>query len=276
MKRTLLLTGAAALAASGAAHAALDLTGVDVADRTVVANSEGVFSVYTVGFTGTNFAAIDFLFSGVNQETDGGAETAYLNNINAWELNLGTPDPTDVILVGTYGTAYNNLSADQQAVDSVILLGGTDVLHLNIPDESAGLDGIIGPAGFIGGSSGNLFQIAVPIGTTATYDTTLVDGTGGLFDVDGDLHGYSLLGDINLDGIVDTLDIQPFVDLLAGGGFQFEADVTGNGVVDTLDIQPFVDIVSGASVVAANAVPEPGSLALIGLGGLALLRRRRK
>ena len=84
-----------------------------------------------------------------------------------------------------------------------------------------------------------------------------------------------LLGDVNLDGIVDTLDIQPFVDLLAGGGFQAEADIDENGVVDTLDIQPFVDIVSGGSVAAANAVPEPTSLALIGLGGLALIRRRR-
>ena len=53
-----------------------------------------------------------------------------------------------------------------------------------------------------------------------------------------------LLGDVNLDGVVDFLDISPFITILATGGFQLEADIDGNGVVDFLDISPFIGILS--------------------------------
>ena len=54
-----------------------------------------------------------------------------------------------------------------------------------------------------------------------------------------------LLGDVNLDGVVNLLDVQPFVDLLVSGDFQAEADINQDGVVDLLDVQPFVDLLSG-------------------------------
>ena len=54
-----------------------------------------------------------------------------------------------------------------------------------------------------------------------------------------------LLGDVNLDGAVDLLDVAPFVDLLANGGFLPEADINQDGVVDLLDVAPFVDLLAG-------------------------------
>lgn len=54
-----------------------------------------------------------------------------------------------------------------------------------------------------------------------------------------------LLGDVNLDGQVNLLDVQPFVDLLTTGIFQAEADINQDGVVDLLDVAPFVDLLSG-------------------------------
>ena len=56
--------------------------------------------------------------------------------------------------------------------------------------------------------------------------------------------GTTLLGDVNLDGVVDFLDISPFITVLATGGFQEEADIDGNGSVDFLDISGFILILS--------------------------------
>lgn len=52
------------------------------------------------------------------------------------------------------------------------------------------------------------------------------------------------LGDVNMDGTVNLLDIGPFVDLLSSGGFKFEADMNGDGVVNLLDVQLFIDALS--------------------------------
>ena len=54
-----------------------------------------------------------------------------------------------------------------------------------------------------------------------------------------------LLGDVNQDGNVDLLDVEPFVDLLTSGGFLREADINGDGVVDLLDVAPFVELLTG-------------------------------
>ena len=49
-----------------------------------------------------------------------------------------------------------------------------------------------------------------------------------------------LLGDDNLDGVVDFLDISPFILALSTGSVQAEADIDQNSVVDFLDIGPFI------------------------------------
>ena len=50
-----------------------------------------------------------------------------------------------------------------------------------------------------------------------------------------------LLGDVNMSGNVDFLDISPFIAVLsANGSFQVEADCNEDGTVDFLDIAPFI------------------------------------
>ena len=54
-----------------------------------------------------------------------------------------------------------------------------------------------------------------------------------------------ILGDVNQDGIVNFLDISPFISALSSGGFSCEADVDQNGVVNFLDISRFITLLSG-------------------------------
>lgn len=53
-----------------------------------------------------------------------------------------------------------------------------------------------------------------------------------------------LVGDINLDGQINLLDVAPFVELLQSGMFQNEGDINRDGVVDLLDVSGFVDLLS--------------------------------
>ena len=53
-----------------------------------------------------------------------------------------------------------------------------------------------------------------------------------------------ILGDVNRDGVVNLLDVQPFVDLLSSGEFQAEADTNGDGAVNLLDVASFIDLLT--------------------------------
>ena len=54
-----------------------------------------------------------------------------------------------------------------------------------------------------------------------------------------------LLGDVDLSGTVDFLDIAPFIAVLSSNDFQAEAECDESGTVDFLDISPFITILSG-------------------------------
>ena len=52
------------------------------------------------------------------------------------------------------------------------------------------------------------------------------------------------VGDVNLDGAVDFLDISPFIQALTSGAFQSEADINKSGEVDFLDIAGFIALLT--------------------------------
>lgn len=60
----------------------------------------------------------------------------------------------------------------------------------------------------------------------------------------GEVGEAVLLGDVNCDGMVDLLDVSPFVDLVINGGFSAKADINQDGIVDLLDVAPFVDLLT--------------------------------
>ncbi len=53
-----------------------------------------------------------------------------------------------------------------------------------------------------------------------------------------------ILGDVDMNGTVNFLDIAPFIALLQSGTFKAEADIDESGVVDFLDIAPFIAILT--------------------------------
>ena len=55
-----------------------------------------------------------------------------------------------------------------------------------------------------------------------------------------------LLGDVDINGTVNFLDIAPFIAILSSGTYQCEADCDQSGTVDFLDISPFIALLSGA------------------------------
>ena len=48
-----------------------------------------------------------------------------------------------------------------------------------------------------------------------------------------------------MDGVVNFLDISPFIAVLSSGTFLDQADCNQDGDVDFLDISPFIAILSG-------------------------------
>ena len=76
-----------------------------------------------------------------------------------------------------------------------------------------------------------------------TYRAT--DNNGGLSTNAVAVNIRIWLGDVNQDGVVNLLDVGPFVDLLSSGEFQVEADINRDGAVNLLDVALFVDLLAG-------------------------------
>ena len=60
-----------------------------------------------------------------------------------------------------------------------------------------------------------------------------------------DSSGFAL-GDINMDGSVDLLDVQPFIDLIFSGEFIVQADFNMDGQVNLLDVAGFIEAITNS------------------------------
>ena len=60
-----------------------------------------------------------------------------------------------------------------------------------------------------------------------------------------ELYGNSIPGDVNRDGVVNLLDIEPFIDAIADGNYDAAADTNADCAVNLLDVNTFIQILTG-------------------------------
>jgi hypothetical protein len=95
-----------------------------------------------------------------------------------------------------------------------------------------------------GYSTGSNFELD---GTIGQHDAGFM--SGGSYELSGGFWAAAqesiLLGDVNLDSVVNLLDVDPFIDRISTGTYQVEADINEDGVVNLLDVDPFILLLSG-------------------------------
>ncbi len=95
---------------------------------------------------------------------------------------------------------------------------------------------------------------------TTLVDTALGEGTGTAF------------GDFNLDGVVGILDLGLLGDGYNAAGGWASGDANGDGSIGILDLGLLGDNYG----YDGSAIPEPATMSLLGLGAVAILRRRSR
>jgi hypothetical protein len=203
----------------------------------------------------------------------------------------------DNITAGTaYGTSNINLTS--------LAISGTGTLDIGnnriIIDYGSGPDPIATIAqwisnGFYGTSGPSIISSDIATDDAASglsYGIGYADGAdrlvAGLGSGEIEIM-FTLLGDANLDGTVNAEDYTPFSSNLGLSGVYWDdGDFNYDGTVNSEDYTAFAHnlgqtaslaaaagVLEGANGIEAN-VPEPGSFVVMGLAGMAMVRRRRR
>ena len=225
-------------------------------------DEDGVVDVFSGSSGGTIYT--------LRRSGSSGGESFSTNRFGSDIVSISDLDGDGVedIIVGSDPDSYSFASPEVNAYSGATgrflfdIVSGRRVDDLvNIGDVNGdGFDNLVIETSPFFGMSSTILYSGANLQESLTFDD------GGNFvsigDLDGDglgdfINGNTvflsdpapvktgLLGDVNLDGIVNFFDIAPFISVLSAQTFQLEADIDGNDVVNFLDIAPFIAILSG-------------------------------
>ncbi|MBL8964027.1 MAG: PEP-CTERM sorting domain-containing protein [Phycisphaeraceae bacterium] len=183
----------------------------------------------------------------------GGANDYYVTGINGGDL---TPGPD-----GEASTIW------KMSFDGALV--GTPSLLVNFADTAS--TGLANSLHFIRTatikqSANEMFVVNAPVAVGATNGIYKI-----MLDANGDFAGVSLLFQDNVNAPrPDAIEYNPFTDKVV-----FSDETTGNIYQINPDGTGFETVATGVGARGFYFVPAPGSLALVGLAGLAASRRRR-
>lgn len=200
-----------------------------------IANGDGCYIDFVAGatFTVTAMVATD----AANPLTGNANAEVRLEFNNIVDNGDGTTTTNPDVIVRQFSPSLGaaDLTSTYQPITVSYTLTAADIAAATAPINSV--------VGVMGTNNHN----------GAGTDTGMIYFDDFKFEVDsasvvvvGNGHTSTVLkGDVDLDGSVTFLDINPFIVLLAANGFQAEADCDCDGDLDFLDIQPFIDILAG-------------------------------
>ncbi|MEM9416304.1 MAG: PEP-CTERM sorting domain-containing protein [Planctomycetota bacterium] len=258
------------------------LAGVDIdfaADGTIDAINSISFAGGNVQFDDNLAFSLSFLFGAASVNA----------NANNLAGQLQTPGPASAVNAsGDFGLASHIINVNQGTLVAVGT-GLASSVNTNTNFASEPLS-----AALVGTANLDIMLDSV-VGTTATYTATLtapisfsepfdasgvevfVSANGNLLATDTFTRELVIpqAGDIDGDGFVGAADL----DILLANWDNVvlpgqDGDLSGNGRIDQQDL----DIVQAnfGNGTPPSVVPEPTSLLVLGLGGLALVTRRRR
>ena len=181
-----------------------------------------VYEFDVSGATNLEFSA-DFGARGDFEDTDFIIVTASIDGGTPQVLIELLADEEDVHIYAYEDGVTTEELADPMKIDGVIV-------DNNIANFSAPISG-----------TGSVLTLTFDCSNNGGDETMVVDN----LEITGDEGKGGMLGDVNCDGVVNLLDVAPFVDLVSLGEFSAKADINGDGDVDLLDVAPFVALLAG-------------------------------
>ncbi len=183
----------------------------------------------TDALTGSATAEVRIEFNNISDDGNGGTTTVADVIGRAISAPLGAAD-----LTTTYQPITISYTLTQADLDAALAIGQAMDPPIATPINS--VVGVMGTNEHGDGATDGMIY----------FDDFVFEVSDGSVVVVGDGHDTAVLkGDVDLDGTVNFLDINPFIGVLSSGGTQAEADCNCDDEVNFLDIQAFIDILSG-------------------------------